>query len=192
MPDYRIEFVFRRVSPPLRLALVQFWEQHRADWTVCTRPPQRRHQFTVDESHEARSLAILSNVACVAYTNTNQIAAVAWLKIAPMPVDSETPELIYFQRMYVSPEHRCVLLTHRMIKAFHCGLINSALRSPQVKYLLAENANAKLKTPIGRRFFVRLGFIFVGINNLGNEIWKMPLPMPSLRPVRSVFAPRLL
>lgn len=187
IPGYDIKFVFRRTPPSTRRALIEFWEKHRDDWTACTRPPQLRNQFTVENNPGSRSMAILSNAACVAFTDTNEIAGVAWIKIARMPVDSEAPELIYFQRMYVAQEHRSVRLTRKMINAFHRNLVHSSERSPLVKYLLAENANKKLKTPIGRRHFIRQGFQYVGVNSYKNEIWKMPLPPPPIRPILSIF-----
>ena len=180
-------FVFRRTPPDIRSALVDFWEKHRDDWTASTRPPNRRDTFTVRNSPGSRSLAVLSNAACVGFTDTNTIAGVAWVKVAKMPVDADIPQLIYFQRMYVAPEHRSVRLTRTMINAFHRNLIQCSDRSPLIKYLLAENANPKLKTPIGRRYFIRQGFYFVGVNSSRNEIWKMPLPPPLSRPVLSLF-----
>lgn len=187
IPGYTIKFVFRRTPPSIRSALIEFWEKHRDDWTLSTRPPQLRNQFTVRNGPGSRSLAILSNAASIAFTDNSEIAGVAWIKIASMPVDSDIPELIYFQRMYVAPEHRCVRLTRKMINAFHHDLVQSSERSPLVKYLLAENANSKLKTPIGRRHFIRQGFHYVGVNSYKNEIWKMPLPPPPARPILNIF-----
>lgn len=155
---------------------MEFWEKHRSDWYACTRPQSNRRQLHLEHRQSTRRTDTLNNVACIAWSKTNTIAAVAWLKVAQMPVDSKRDELVYFQRMYVDPEHRCASLSHNMIKHFHHNLANSHSRSPLAKYLLAENANSKLKRPTGRRYFVRLGFIFVGFNSLGNEIWKKPLP----------------
>lgn len=187
IPGYRILFVFRRTPPSVRTSLLEFWERHRDDWVECTRPPQLRDQLTVQSGPGSRSLAILSNAACVAFGEDNEIAGVVWIKIARMPIDSEKPELAYFQRMYVAKEHRSVCLTRKMINAFHHNLVHSSERSPMVRYLLAENANAKLKTPIGRRYFIRQGFQYVGVNTYMNEIWKMRLPSPPARLVQSVF-----
>ena len=160
---------------------MEFWEKHRSDWHACTRPQYNRRQPETEHRQSKKRPDTLNNVACIAWSKTNRIAAVAWLKAAQMPIDSEKAELIYFQRMYVAPEHRCVSLSLNMIKHFHHNLANCHGRSPLAKYLVAENANSKLKTPIGRRYFVRLGFIFVGLNELGNEIWKKPLPpIPSI------------
>ena len=155
---------------------MEFWEKHRSDWHASTRPQINRQQLPLEHRQSTRRPDTLNNVACIAWSKTNTIAAVAWLKVAEMPVDSEKAELVYFQRMYVAPEHRCVSLSLNMIKYFHHNLANSNCRSPLVKYIIAENANSKLKTPIGRRYFVRLGFIFVGFNQIGNEIWKKSLP----------------
>ena len=176
MNHHHIEFVFRRVSPSQRHQLTEFWKKHRSDWYACTRPQIKRRQLNLEHQQSTRKPDTLNNVACIAWSKTNTIAAVAWLKVAQMPINSEKAELIYFQRMYVAPEHRCVSLSLNMIKYFHHNLANCHGRSPLVRYLIAENANSKLKTPIGRRYFVRLGFIFVGLNQLGNEIWKKPLP----------------
>ena len=187
IPGYSIKFIFRRTPPAIRGALVEFWEKHRDDWVASTRPPQLRNHFIVENSPRSRSLAILSNAACVAFNDRNEIAGVAWIKIARMPVVSEEPELIYFQRMYVAPEHRSVKLTRKIISAFHYYLLHSSERSPLVRYLLAENANPKLKTPIGRRHFIRQGFQYIGTNSFENEIWKMPLPPPPARPVLRIF-----
>lgn len=187
IPGYCIKFVFRRTPPTIRGALLEFWEKHRDDWVQCTRPPQLRDRFTVQNGPGSRTLVILSNVACVAFNEANDVAGIAWIKIARMPIDSEAPELIYFQRMYVAPEHRSVRLTRNMINAFHRNLVNSSERSPLVRYLIAENSNAKLKTSIGRRYFIRQGFQYVGVNSAMNEIWKMPLPSPPPRPVLRLF-----
>ena len=132
------------------------------------------------------SSALLKNAVCVTQANGDTIAGVAWIKVAMMPVDTNKPELIYFQRMYIAPEHRCVRAANQLINAFHHHLIRSNQRSPRVRYLLAENANPKLKTPVGRRLFIRRGFKFMGFNSYGNEIWKLALPPttgPSCFPV---------
>lgn len=170
---------------------MEFWEKHRSDWHACTRPQINRRQLPLENRQSSRKTNTLNNVACIAWSKTNTIAAVAWLKAAQMPIDSKKAELIYFQRMYVAPEHRCVSLSLNMIKHFHHNLANSLCRSPLVKYLIAENANSKLKTPIGRRYFVRLGFIFVGFNQLGNEIWKKPLPPISSIPASPFSTPQI-
>ena len=191
MSRFHIEFVFRSVSPSQRHQLVEFWEKHRSDWNACTRPQINRRQLHLEHRQSTRRTDTLNNVACIAWSKTNTIAAVAWLKVAQMPVDSKKAELVYFQRMYVAPEHRCASLSHHMIKHFHHNLVNSHSRSPLAKYLLAENANSKLKTPIGRRYFVRLGFIFVGFNQIGNEIWKKPLPPISSIPATPFSTPQI-
>lgn len=187
IPGYSIHFVFRRTPPALREALVAFWQCHRDDWAHVTRPRYRAHHPAAQSEPDSLRLAILSNTACVAFTESQSIAAVIWMKVARMPIDSEVPQLIYFQRMYVAPDHRCVRLTRRMLRVFHQNLIQSSDRSPLAKYLLAENVNPKLKTPIGRRHFIRQGFQFVGVNSFQHEIWKMPLPLAPARPVSHLF-----
>ena len=184
--EYTTNFIFRRVSPSMRENIMEFWEKHREDWISTTRQPETRNIFTVQNTPRARSSALLQNAVCVAQANSGAIAGVAWIKVAMMPVDTNKPELIYFQRMYIAPEHRCVRVANQLINAFHHHLIRSNQRSPLVKYLLAENANHKLKTPVGRRLFVRRGFKFIGFNSYGNEIWKLALPPttgPSCLPV---------
>jgi len=184
--EYTISFIFRRVSPSMRKNLIEFWEKHREDWISTTRQPESRNIFTVPNTPRARSSALLQNAVCVAQANSDTIAGVAWIKVATMPVNRNQPELIYFQRMYIAPEHRCVRIANQLINAFHHHLIRSNQRSPIVKYLLAENANPKLKTPVGRRLFIRRGFKFIGFNSYENEIWKLALPpttVPSCLPV---------
>ena len=184
--EYTINFIFKRVSPSMRENIMEFWEKHREDWISTTRQPETSNIFTVQNTPRARSSALLQNAVCVAQSNSDAIAGVAWIKVAMMPVDTNKPELIYFQRMYIAPEHRCVRVANQLINAFHHHLIRSNKRSPLVKYLLAENANLKLKTPVGRRLFVRRGFRFIGFNSYGNEIWKLALPPtsePSCLPV---------
>jgi hypothetical protein len=179
--EYTISFIFKRVSPSMRENIMGFWEEHREDWISITRQPETRNIFTVQNTPTARSSALLQNAVCVALANSDTIAGVTWIKVAMMPVDTNKPELIYFQRMYIAPEHRCVRVANRLINAFHHHLIRSDQRSPLVKYLLAENANPKLKTPVGRRLFIRRGFKFIGFNSNENEIWKLALP-PTTRP----------
>jgi hypothetical protein len=184
--EYTISFIFRRVSPSMRENIIEFWEEHREDWLSITRQPETRNIFTVQNTQTARSSALLQNAVCVAQANSGAIAGVAWIKVAMMPVDTNKSELIYFQRMYIAPEHRCVRLANQLINAFHHHLILSNQRSPLVKYLLAENTNPKLKTPVGRRLFIRRGFKFIGFNSYDNEIWKLALPPttgPSCLPV---------
>jgi len=118
----------------------------------------------------------MKNAACVAYHKTGNIAAVAWVNVAMMPVDTARPELVYFQRMYIAPSHRCARLANQLINTFHDHFKRCQARSPLVKYLLAENVNPKLKTPAGRRLFVRKGFEFMGFNSHNNEVWKLALP----------------
>ena len=170
---------------------MDFWEKHRSDWSAWTQPQFNHRRPQIEHRQDTRRPDTLTNVACIAWSKTKTIAAVAWLKVAEMPVDSEKAELVYFQRMYVAPEHRCVSLSLNMIKYFHHNLANSNCRSPLVKYIIAENANSKLKTPIGRRYFVRLGFIFVGFNQIGNEIWKKPLPPISSIPAIPFSTPQI-
>jgi hypothetical protein len=184
--EYTINFIFRRISPAMRENIMNFWEEHREDWISTTRQPETRNIFTVQNTPKARSSALLQNAVCVAQANSGAIAGIAWIKVAMMPVDTNKAELIYFQRMYIAPEHRCVRVANQLINAFHHHLIRSNQRSPLVKYLLAENANFKLKTPVGRRLFIRRGFKFIGFNSYGNEIWKLALPPttgPSYLPV---------
>ena len=173
---YSIKAVFRRISPRIREDLLVFWETHREDWISTTRHPPARNIFTINDTPRARSSALLKNVVCIAQTHKGTIAGAAWINVAMMPVDTSKPELIYFQRMYITPEHRCARLANQLINAFHHHLRQSNQRSPLVKYLLADNANTKLKTPAGRRLFIRKGFKFMGFNTLGNEIWKLALP----------------
>jgi hypothetical protein len=175
-PKHSIKYVFKRVPPQMRSDLLNFWETHREDWVATTREPQAKDYLSVKDTPRARTSALLRNVVCVAQTNEGTIAGAAWINVAMMPVDTSKPELIYFQRMYITPEHRCVRLANQLINAFHHHLKQSNQRSPLVKYLLAENANSKLKTPVGRRLFIRRGFEFMGFNTLGNEIWKLALP----------------
>jgi hypothetical protein len=175
-PKHSIKYVFKRVPPQMRSDLLNFWETHREDWVATTREPQAKDYLSVKDTPRARTSALLRNVVCVAQTNEGTIAGAAWINVAMMPVDTSKPELIYFQRMYITPEHRCVRLANQLINAFHHHLKQSNQRSPLVKYLLAENANSKLKTPVGRRLFIRRGFEFMGVNTLGNEIWKLALP----------------
>jgi hypothetical protein len=175
-PKYSIKYVFKRVPPWMRLDLLSFWETHREDWVSTTREPQAREYLSVKDTPRARTSALLKNVVCVAQTNDGTIAGAAWINVAMMPVDTSKPELIYFQRMYISPEHRCARLANQLINSFHHHLKQCNQRSPLVKYLLADNANTKLKTPSGRRMFIRKGFKFMGFNTRGNEIWKLSLP----------------
>jgi hypothetical protein len=184
--EYTISFIFRRVSPSMHKNIMKFWEEHREDWISITRQPDTRNVFTVQNTPEARSSALLQNAVCVTQANGDTIAGVAWIRVAMMPVDTNKPELIYFQRMYIAPEHRCVRVANQLINAFHRNLIRSNQRSPLVRYLLSENTNPKLKTPVGRRLFIRRGFKFMGFNSYGNEIWKLALPPttgPSCLPV---------
>ena len=180
-PGYSIKAVFRHVSPLMRANLLAFWETHREDWISTTRQPQAREYFTINDTPRARSSALLKNVVCVAQTHSGTIAGAAWINVAMMPVGNSKPELIYFQRMYITPEHRCASLANQLINAFHQHLMQSNQRSPLVKYLLADNANTKLKTPASRRLFIRKGFEFMGFNSLGNEVWKLVLP-PTIGP----------
>ncbi len=174
--EYSISFVFRRVSPYMRENLMEFWEKHRDDWISTTHQPYARNSFTVRNTPRARSSAVVQNAVCVAQANSGKIAGAAWIQVAMMPVVTSKPELIYFQRMYIAPEHRCARLANQLIDAFHYHLMQSNERSPLVKYLLAENVNPKLKTPAGRRLFIRKGFNFMGFNTSRNEIWKLALP----------------
>lgn len=173
---YSISALFRRVSPQTREDLLVFWETHREDWISTTRQPQAREHFTISNTPRSRSSALLKNIVCVAKMHNGTIAGAAWVNVAMMPVETSKPELIYFQRMYIMPEHRCARIANNLINAFHHHLTQSNQRSPLVKYLLAENANTKLKTPAARRLFIRKGFEFMGFNSLGNEIWKLALP----------------
>ena len=185
--EYSINFVFRRVPPHMRVELLSFWEQHRQDWITTTRQPEARNSFTVKNSPEARSAAIMKNIACVAYHQKGNIAGVAWINVATMPVQSNQPELIYFQRLYITAEHRCARLANQMINTFHDNFRDCNTRSPLIKHLLAENVNPKLKTPAGRRLFIRKGFKFMGFNFIGNEVWKLPLPPTSCPAINTVF-----
>jgi len=175
-PKYSIKYVFKRVPPWMRLDLLSFWEAHREDWVSTTREPQAREYLSVIDTPRARTSALMKNVVCVAQTNDRTIAGAAWINVAMMPVDTSMPELIYFQRMYIAPEHRCGRLLNQLFTAFHHHLKQSNQRSPLVNYLLADNANSKLKTPAARRMFIRRGFKFMGFNTRGNEIWKLSLP----------------
>ncbi len=188
-PKYSIKYVFKRVPPWMRLDLLSFWETHWEDWVATTRDPQAREYLSVEDTPRARTSALLRNVVCVAQTNDGTIAGAAWIKVAMMPVDTSNHELIYFQRMYITPEHRCVRLANQLINAFLHHLKQSNQRSPLVKYLLAENVNSKLKTPVGRRLFIRRGFVFMGFNARGNEIWKLALPPTRGPSISTCFQP---
>jgi len=183
---YNVHFIFRRVSPRMRADLLVFWEKNRPYWVETTRQTQAKHTFNVSEIPRARLSTLLTNVACVALTNTGSIAGAAWIKVATMPVDTSKAQLIYFQRMYIAPAHRSARLANTLLNTFHKNLKECNRRSPLIKYLLAENANPKLKTPATRRLFIRKGFVFMGFNSLGNEVWKLALPptsSPSINPV---------
>jgi hypothetical protein len=78
--------------------------------------------------------------------------------------------------MYITPEHGCVRLASQLINAFLRYLKQCNERSPLIKYLLGENANPRLKAPVGRRLLIRRGFEFMGFSTLGDEIWKLALP----------------
>lgn len=183
---YTVHFVFRRVSPRMRADLLEFWATNRHHWIETTRQPQAKRIFTVSDTPRARLSTLLTNVACVALTDTGSIAGAAWVKVAMMPVDKSKAQLIYFQRMYIAPEHRSARLANTLLSTFHKDLKECNKRSPLIKYLLAENANPKLKTPGTRRLFIRRGFVFMGFNSIGNEIWKLALPptsSPATNPV---------
>lgn len=175
--QYSIRVVFRRIPPRIRTDLLEFWEKHRENWIdETTRPPHTRHIFSVENTHRARSSALLTNVVCVAYSDAGVLVGVAWMKTAIMQVDTAKPELIYFQRMYIAPEHRFAWLANQLFGSFIHIVKSTNTRSPLIQYLLAENVNIKLKTPVGRRLFIRRGYQFMGTNFRGNEIWKLPLP----------------
>ena len=82
----------------------------------------------------------------------------------------------YFQRMYIIPESRSPRLANQLYKTFLQGFDREAeKRDHRAKVLLSENMNPGLQKASMRRYFARLGFRMLGVNQRGNEIWSRRL-----------------
>lgn len=172
--DYEIKFVFRRLSPDLRLRLREFWTIHRDAWFSRNGKPTR-YSTQAQTKHTNQGLT-LKNVACVAFErSTHEIVGFAWVSFQKMPTADGRFHYSYFQKLFVLQGHRSFSLSSNLLKHFLRGMSQCSTRSPLARTIVAINSNKRLLSRPLSKYFSRLGFGFVGVNPAGNDIWEIDL-----------------
>ncbi|HEX3537956.1 MAG TPA: hypothetical protein VHU15_14450 [Stellaceae bacterium] len=152
---YRIDPVFGTITPQLRGELVQFWLDEGA------LPDANAAWARTDE------------VVCIARDPARAIASVNTVYLAPL---QGPDDLHYFYRMFTRPQDRLLELTTGMVRVCRESLEASRLRDPRARGVVIVAENPKLQGPAGHRLLSSKGWVHLGKNPRGFDVWRKLFP----------------
>ena len=174
-----IEFIFGEKESNLSREINLFWSKFSKSYAEEMSSHQRSTQMkrTTHTSAKPGNITFLKKeAAAVAKDQNGAILGIVSVALTKIESPSNSSEYVYFQRMYTHNSQRCISLSSQLYKSFLKNFKKAiSKRDPRAHYLMAENANPGLRTPVMRRYFFRLGFRMLGTNHLGYEIWQLPL-----------------
>ena len=174
-----IEFIFGDKNSNLSKDINSFW---RAINKSYEEEMQSHRQATLITQNAKRFLepgnitTLKREPAALAKDQDGSILGIVLVALTKIESSSNSNEYVYFQRMYTKTPDRHFSLSNQLYTSFLRSFrkaINK--RDSRAHFLMAENANPRLRTPSMRRYFFRLGFRMLGTNHLGYEIWRLPL-----------------
>jgi hypothetical protein len=146
---YRLELVHGKITPQLRDELIAFWQQNNV-------LPQG-----TDGAARAQT---------VVYIARNPQGAIAGVTSANIANFLKPKNPHYFYRMMVQPADRSFTLTHALWQRTGDALAAAYTPgSPRGIVIIAENR--KLSQPGLRRLLTRGGYIHLGTNPKGYDLW---------------------
>jgi hypothetical protein len=147
---YRLDCVHEATTPELRAEIIGFWHRNNV------LPP--------DADSEARSRTVI-------YVARNQAGAIAGITSADTGDFLKLENPHYFYRMMVQPADRSYALTHTLWQRSGDALAAAyAPGRPLGIVIIAENR--KLSMPGLRRLLTRGGYVFLGTNPKGLDLWR--------------------
>lgn len=169
-PESFFEFVFTPNRELLPVELREFWLKHRSFYQ------QEIRSFRLGRNHLGHfpllSIPLSTQPAAVARDARGKIVGMVLVALRELNLEMGHGSHAYFQRMYVIPKARSARLSSGLLKFFLEGFDGaSAYRDPRAATLMAENVNPRLHNMYSRRYFSRLGFRMLGLNDSGSEIW---------------------
>lgn len=171
MIDREPECVLGCVDDQLRTELQAFWKQHQEPYQAEIKAFRALH---------AGSAALLSqperplshHPAVIARDEAGSIIGIVFVGLREIDSSWNLGTHAYFQRMFIVPKARCFMLTNSLFRLFLREFDKAAnWRDHRAKVLLSDNVNPGLHKASVRRYFARLGFQMLGVNQLGGEVW---------------------
>ena len=169
--DREPECVLGRVDDQLRSELQAFWRQHQEPFQAELKSFRALHDGSAALfSQLDRTLS--RHPVVIARDEAGSIIGVVSVALREIDSSLNLGTHAYFQRMYIVPGSRCSKLANRMFRLF-LREFDSAVewRDHRAEVLLAENVNPGLQRPFMRRYFARLEFHMLGVNQFGGEVW---------------------
>ena len=171
------EFVFAHRRAELRQEMAEFWASHQPRYREEMRSFRTNADPAAGTSQQADALQPLRRqVAAISRDHQGAITGVVWVALRELEADWNLGSHAYFQRMYVVPSARSLRSSLQLYRVFLQGFqASAATRDHRATVLLAENVNPGLQVAALRRLFARHGFQLLGSNQLGGEVWCLPL-----------------
>ena len=183
MADPRIEFVYGEVTDQLRSELKAFWNQYRNAYQ------EELRSFRLASSHsqalqppDPPKKPMSRQPAAISRDQSGEINGIIFVALRELEDSLELGTHAYFQRMYMLPEARSKVrgiatpLANKLFEEFLIGFDRAVeKRDHRAKVLLSDNINPGLQRASMRRYFARLGFQMLGMNQLDGEVWSKKL-----------------
>ena len=175
LADPQIEFVFGRVDDALKAELQAFWSKHgnafRMEMKAFSDMGEGNRMLLNPSQRPLRR-----QPGAIARSEGGEIIGIVFVFLREVSDELDLGTHAYFQRMYVVPEARNLMLVNQLYKGFLNGFEQaSEQRDHRARALISVNNNTGLKIAYVRRYFARLGFRLLGENKLGNEVWTKKL-----------------
>ncbi|WP_036913534.1 MULTISPECIES: hypothetical protein [unclassified Prochlorococcus] len=174
MADCEVEFVFGRASAQLFEELSTFWQKHQASIQQ-----EIRGGGIVDKSSktgEKKRGAPRRQPAVIARDASGLIVGIAFVLLRRLDGSKNLGSHAYIYRMYIVKSCRSARLANRMCQNFVDNFLAASVdRDHRCSYLISKNINPRLKNSFIRKYFIKLGFRMLGIDDDGFEVWCLPL-----------------
>ena len=172
LANCRIEFVFGEVNDQIRSELKVFWKEHGEAYQEELRSFRLALSSHAAQHFDPLKMPILRQPAAISRDQSGEINGIVFVVLRELEASLGLGTHAYFQRMYIIPGYRQPRLANQLFKAFIQGFDPEVeKRDHRAKVLLSENINPGLQKASVRRYFARLGFVMLGGNQLGGEIW---------------------
>ncbi|WP_254940526.1 hypothetical protein [Cyanobium sp. Morenito 9A2] len=166
--------MFQQVEAALAEDLHAFWRLHQAAYHAELRRFRLTAQRREPLAQPGRPLR--RQTAAVARGGSGQVVGVVLVVLRELNPDLHLGTHAYFQRMYVDPKVRSPRLANQLYKTFLKGFDGAKVeRDHRAGVLMSDNINPGLQRSFMRRYFARLGFVMLGSNQLGGEVWSRRL-----------------
>ena len=174
MADFKIKFVFGNVDDCLRRQLQIFWHENRQVY----QQEISRQALAINHSGRAiQTKRVLSRQpASIACDRSGNIVGIIFVLLRELDASLKLGSHAYFLRIYVCEGWRYPQLTNQLLLSFLKEFSSRAdLRDHRASCLIAENINTRLHNSFIRKYFIKLGFQMLGVNDSASEIWSLKL-----------------